>query len=445
MTEAMQNSVELPARRFRPYPQYKDSGVEWLGRIPGHWHVKRLKYVAPVSDERVYPSMHDIPYVALEHIESGTGKLKIDVDAHPGDSTASIFRPGDVLLGKLRPYLAKVLRVDFPGACSTELLVLRSDGEISPPFLAYQIISTGFIRWIDSMTYGTKMPRANPNQVANTEITLAPTEEQCAIATFLDQETEKIDALMAQKERLIELLQEKRTALITRAVTKGLDPNVPMKDSGVEWLGKIPTDWDVKRIKWVARMESGHTPDKKVAAYWEHGDIPWISLNDTDFLKDHDYISETAFYTNELGLQNSSARLLPERTVVFSRDATIGRCAIIARPMAVSQHFIAWICGDQMLPEYLLQVFRAMTNELERLTMGATLRTIGMPDVMTLATPLPPKREQYRIVDHIQNERSKLDALSSRVQEGINAFREFRTALISAAVTGKIDVRDAVP
>ena len=263
------------------------------------------------------------------------------------------------------------------------------------------------------------------------------------IANFLDRETVKIDALVAKKEWLIELLQEKRTALITRAVTRGLDLNATMKDSCIDWIDEIPAHWDEKRVKWVARMESGHTPDKKVNAYWTNGDIPWVSLNDSRHLKTHDYISDTEYYTNELGLQNSSARLLPPRSVVFSRDATIGLSAITERAMAVSQHFIAWICSEEVAPEYLLRVFDAMQGELERLTMGATLRTIGMPEINTLATPIPPVAEQARIVQHIQRECSRVDLLIGKIQEAIDRLREFRTALISAAVTGKVDVRDA--
>ena len=245
-----------------------------------------------------------------------------------------------------------------------------------------------------------------------------------------------------RKERLIELLQEKRTALITRAVTRGLDPDVPMKDSGVEWLGEIPAHWEVKRLKWVAQMESGHTPDKKVAAYWNDGNIPWVSLNDTGYLKNQDYIRDTEYYTNALGLKNSSARLLPPRSVIFSRDATIGLCAITERSMAVSQHFIAWICTEALLPEYLLRALDAMQGELERLTMGATLRTIGMPDVKTLSTPVPPVPEQDQIIAFVRKETAFIDALIGTVLQAIDLLKEFRTALISAAVTGKIDVRE---
>ena len=195
-------------------------------------------------------------------------------------------------------------------------------------------------------------------------------------------------------------------------------------------------------MKWVAKMESGHTPDKKVSAYWENCDIPWVSLNDTGYLKDHDYITDTAFRINTLGIANSSARLLPPKAVVFSRDATIGRCAITTQPMAVSQHFIAWICRELILPEYLLLRLRSMTHELERLTTGATLKTIGMPDVRTLVTPVPPVTEQSAIVEHLAAATSALDGLVCESERAVSLFQERRAALISAAVTGKIDVRE---
>ncbi|MYH29428.1 MAG: restriction endonuclease subunit S [Acidobacteria bacterium] len=360
------------------------------------------------------------------------------------------FCTGDVIVAKITPCFENGKGALATGLCNdvgfgtTELYVLRASFRVERRFLLYLTFGHHFRRIGTASMYGAGgQKRISENFIRDFRHPVPGLLEQRAIADFLDHETAKIDALVAKKERLIELLQEKRTALITRAVTRGLDPNAPMKDSGVEWLGEIPAHWDEKRVKWVARMESGHTPDKKVDAYWTDGDIPWVSLNDTRRLKAHDYISDTKYYTNELGLQNSSARLLPPRSVVFSRDATIGLCAITERAMAVSQHFIAWICGKEVTPEYLLRVFDAMQEELERLTMGATLRTIGMPEVNTLATPVPPADEQERIVGHIQRECVHLDALIAKVQEAIDHLKEFRNALIFAAVTGKIDVRAA--
>ena len=170
-----------------------------------------------------------------------------------------------------------------------------------------------------------------------------------------------------------------------------------MKDSGIDWLGDIPAHWKTHRVKLVAKLESGHTPDKKIDSYWEGGTIPWVSLNDTASLRENDYISKTAFMTNASGISNSSARVLPARSVVFTRDATIGESAIITRPMAVSQHIIAWTCNESLIsPEYLLLLIYGMKGELQRLTNGATIGTIGLSDVKELSICVPGLDEQDR-------------------------------------------------
>ncbi|MDA8590775.1 restriction endonuclease subunit S [Luminiphilus sp.] len=277
--------------------------------------------------------------------------------------------------------------------------------------------------------------------VKNFPLVYPSIEEQERIVSFLDCETAKIDELVDDYEKLIELLQEKRKTMISHAVTKGLDTDAPMRPSGIGWLGDVPEHWDVIRIKFVAEMQSGHTPDKKVSAYWEDGDIPWVSLNDTKYLKDNEYISDTAYRINELGLANSSARLLPPRVVVFSRDATIGRCAITTEEMAVSQHFIAWICSESLSPEYLLFCLRSMTQELDRLSAGATLKTIGMSDVKRLAIPIPTIEEQNSIVDTVRLETKMIDDLISEAERAVEILEERRLALINMAVKGAIDVR----
>jgi type I restriction enzyme S subunit len=270
--------------------------------------------------------------------------------------------------------------------------------------------------------------------------------EQRTIAAFLDHETARIDRLIEKQQRLIELLKEKRQAVISHAVTKGLDPHMPMKDSGIEWLGQVPEHWKVSRIKNYAKIESGHTPDKKKAEYWTDCDIPWVSLNDSKTLKVVDYIDDTAYKVNELGIANSSARLLPAQAVVFTRDASIGLSAITTRPMAVSQHLIAWLCKSQkLLPEYLLLVFYGMEKEFERYTFGATIKTIGMDDVRSLSASFPPLAEQRAIVHWAFQKIKQLQQGVSKAEEAVGLLQERRTALISAAVTGKIDVRNWQP
>jgi type I restriction enzyme S subunit len=350
-----------------------------------------------------------------------------------------MFQVDDVLLNKLRPYLAKVYHADFDGVSSGELLCLRSSDNVLPRFLFYVLVSKGFIDSIDAETFGSKMPRADWEIVGHQPLPLPALETQRRIAQFLDAKTARIDGLIEKKRALLERLAEKRQALITRAVTKGLNSDAPMKPSGIDWLGDIPAHWEVLPVKRVSKLESGHTPDKKIDAYWDDCQISWVSLNDTAVLRASDYISDTTFKINELGLANSSARLLPARAVVFTRDATIGESAITTRPMAVSQHIIAWLCNeDRVIPEYLLFTIYGMTGELMRLTNGSTIGTIGLGDVKSIRMVLPPIAEQRDIVAGIVDAKTKIDEVAEKAKQSIQRLHEYRSAIITAAVTGQI-------
>ncbi len=440
--------------RRRSYAKYKPSGVEWLGDVPDIWPVMRLRFRAKINPSKAeingMPGDTAVSFVPMEAVGE-YGGLRLD-ETKLLDEVANgytYFQEGDVVVAKITPCfenwkgaVAKGLENGLAFG-TTELHVIRPADDLDRRYLFYLTITHAFRSIGASYMYGAGGQKRVPDDfVRNFRHPFPSIDEQRTIAAFLDRETSRIDALMEKKQRQIELLQEKRAALISHAVTKGLDPTAPVKESGIEFLGKIPAHWQVLPIKRVARMDSGHTPDKKVEEYWTDCTIPWVSLNDTAYLKDNDYIDDTAFHVNELGLANSSAHLLPARIVLFTRDATIGLSAITTRPMAVSQHIIAWICGPRMVPEYLLRVFYAMTQELERLCMGSTIRTLGMPDVLELVTPLPPVEEQHRIVKRLEDEVPKLVALVGKIEEGIRILLEYRRALISAAVTGQIDVRE---
>ena len=431
---------------FPRYSAYKDSGVAWLGEVPEHWGASQSRRMFSVRSEPAHSSdrmltasqkygvLFQSDFVELE------GRRVVEVIM--GFENLKHVEPDDFIIS-MRSFQGGIEWCRLRGSTSFHYVMLTPIKNVYPPYFAYALKSSSYIQVLrtttDLIRDGQELRFSNFAQV---HLPVVPREEQAAIATFLDRETAKIDALVSEQQRLIELLKEKRQAVISHVVTKGLNPDAPMKDSGVEWLGEVPAHWEVIKMKWVAKMESGHTPDKKVPEYWEGGDIPWVSLNDTSFLRDNDYITDTAYAVTRLGIENSSAHLLPERSVVFSRDATIGRCAITTRPMAVSQHFIAWVCGSRVIPEFLLLRLRSMTGELDRLTTGATLKTIGMPEVRTLVTPVPSLLEQRAIIDWVENQAKRLDALTDTAERAIELLQERRTALISAAVTGQIDVRE---
>lgn len=436
--------------RFKPYSTYKDSGVEWLGIIPAHWESKPLKYVAPLIMDRIEGIGLEIPYIGLEHIESCTGKIVSDTkhslsEEQAAEGLDARFRAGDVLFGKLRPYLAKVLLSSFDGRCSSEFLVLRSRGEISPAYLAYQLISQGFIAWINSMTYGTKMPRASPNQVMGAPIAIPDADEQSAISTFLDRETAKIDALIEKKERLIELLQEKRTALITQAVTKGLDPAVPMKDSGVEWIGEIPEHWQARRIAMVAaKITNGYVgPTRDI--FVNEGIRYLQSLHIKNGLIDferHPYFV-TADWSHE-----HEKSILAEGDILVVQTGGIGQVAVVPK------EFIGCNCHALIIIRLKrglgvgAWIARSLESDYGQQALGWSQTGALHPHlecgfVREIRIALPPPDEQTRILKDLENLLAKHDALSAKIQEAIARLKEYRTALISAAVTGKIDVREA--
>ncbi len=362
------------------------------------------------------------------------------------------FQDGDLLIAKITPCfengkgaLAEGL-LNGIGFGTTELIVVRPHRDrVLGRYLHWLFSAPHFRDMAAASMYGAGGQKRVPDAfVRDFRVALPSKDEQSAIAAFLDHETAKIDALVAEQERLIALLKEKRQAVISHAVTKGLDPNAPMKDSGVEWLGQVPAHWMVVRVKQVARLESGHTPSKQFPEYWEGGEIEWVSLNDSKHLAANDYISNTAMKITPLGMANSSARLLPEGAVVFTRDATIGLAAITTCPMAVSQHLIAWCPSEAIIAMYLLRVFNVMKAFLDAVTFGATIKTIGMPEVGKLVTPVPPLSEQRQVVTYLEHELKVFNTLTAEAEHAITLLHERRAALISAAVTGKIDVRGFV-
>ena len=234
---------------FPRYESYKDSGVEWLGEVPKHWELKRLKQslrlLTEKTDRRVNP-------VALENIESWSGRFIQTETTFEGEGIA--FERGDILFGKLRPYLAKVLLAGTAGEAVGDFHVMRPTKGTDSHFAQYQILNRAFIAIVDGSTFGAKMPRVSWDFISGMVLTAPPTPEQQTIATFLDRETAKIDKLIAEQKNLIELLKEKRQAVISHAVTKGLNPAAPMKDSGIEWLGGVPENWEIVALKRVASI-----------------------------------------------------------------------------------------------------------------------------------------------------------------------------------------------
>lgn len=352
--------------------------------------------------------------------------------------------PDDVLLERSGDTGYPARYVGEAGATySNFLLRLRPASDVDPRYLWYAL-QWGYLSGIAaSHTNRTTMSNLDVGAYLSARMPVWPLASQRAIAEYLDRETSRIDALIGARQRMIELLEERWEAFRVASVS-GATSQSERARSGLRWLGSVPNDWSVERLKFLARMESGHTPDKKVEAYWVDCTIPWITLNDVGLLEHEWTITQPINAINELGMANSAAHILPEGTIVLSRDATVGRSAILGRPMTVSQHFVGWIPGPRLMPEYLLHVLRGpMQRHFATLTAGATIATIGMPKLNDLVVPVPPIDDQKRIIAELRLAENRFNRARRALDTQVGLLQERRQSLITAAVTGQFDIPEA--
>lgn len=427
------------ARQYKPYPEYKSSGFEWLGDIPLSWKCVRLKYNADLYCNKIEARSAQ-RYVGMENIESGNGRYLVKEDVTP-EGLSTSFLKGDVLFGKLRPYLAKSWLAEFPGICSTEFLVLRSKN-VSPRFLHYYTLTDEFINQVDASTYGSKMPRASWDFIGLMPVPIPDIGSE-KISNFLDHETAKIDILIEKQQQFIQFLKEKRQAVISHAVTKGLNPNAKMRDSGVEWLGKVPEHWDVSKFGYISMVVRGGSPRPAGDPALFNGDYsPWVTV--AEITKDDEvYLTQTETFLTKKG--SDQCRVFSSGTLLISNSgATLG----VPKILSIDANANDGVVGFEKLTldhEFSYFYLSTLTNDLrERIKQGSGQPNLNTDIVKNIAVPIPPKNEISEIVALIRNTRKQYTYLMARAAAGIEILQERRTALISAAVTGKIDVRDWV-
>jgi len=446
--------------KYQAYPEYKESGVEWVGDYPANWNLTRVKFESYVKGRVGWHGLKsddftdEGPYLVTGSDFKGpvikwADCYHCDIDRYDQDPYIQL-REGDLLITKDGTIgkVALVNGLDGKATLNSGVFVVRPFAEnYTSKFYFWLLQSRVFTGFVDLNKTGSTIVHLYQDTFVNFRYAMPSFNEQLKIGVFLDHETAKIDTLIEKQQQLIKLLKEKRQAVISHAVTKGLNPNAPMRDSGVEWLGGVPEGWLAPKVRYVATLESGHTPSRNKPEYWENCYIPWISLGDVWQLRSgrQKYISETKESISDKGLANSAARLLPKNTVILSRTASVGFAGIMKDAMATTQDFANWVCGEKLDPEFLLYCFWAMRSEFDRLMVGSTHKTIYMPDIKELFIALPPINEQFLIVEMLNEKLPRFDALEEQANKTINLLQERRTALISAAVTGKIDVRHFNP
>ena len=419
------------------YPEYKESGLPWLGHVPGHWDVRRTKSsIANVAEQTTHMEADDV-YVALENVESWTGRVRPQRGKHLFTGQVKRFQSNDVLFGKLRPYLAKVTRLETAGVCVGEFFVLRSrDISILPEFLEHQLRAKHSVDVINGSTFGAKMPRADWQFVGNLPILFPPPAEQAAIVHFLDWANRRLERAIRVKRKVIALLGEQKQAIIHRSVTRGLDHTVPLKPSGVPWLGDIPQHWEVRRASYLFHEvdeRSINGSEELLSVSHVTGVTPRSQKNITMF-KAKSYVGHKLCHPGDLVVNTMWA--WAGALGISAYSGIVSPSYAVYRPHHLEHYNGSYIDGLLRIRPYVSNIICQST--------GLRPSRLRLYPEKFLRLPIiqPPIEEQQRIVESIDSDTAGLQSTISYLEREIELLREYQTRLASDLVTGKLDVRE---
>ncbi|TXH68493.1 MAG: restriction endonuclease subunit S [Thiothrix sp.] len=442
------------AAKYRAYAEYKDSGVEWLGAIPAHWEVKRLKHISPkigvglVINPSTYTKEEGNYFIFGSEVKEFGFDLSHSRRITQKDSD-QLFqsRLSHLDLVSVRvgnPGLTAVVTKELEGANCASIMIIRK-GNFNSYWLCAAMNSSVGRRQVEACAYGAAQKQFNISDAIDFIFPTPCNSEAEQIANFLDHETAKIDVLIEKQQQLIALLKEKRQAVISHAVTKGLNPNVKMKDSGVEWLGDVPEHWKVAQLKFnTLEMQTGPFGSQLHAEDYIENGTPLIN---PAHMSEGKIIPDLKVTVDKLTCIRLDRHQLKIGDLILARRGELGRCAVIRK-----EHE-GWLCGTgslkatlnkKLLPDYayLLITSEGVIAELALESKGSTMDNLNTETLGRIRVPIPPIKEQEDILSYVEIIADKFKLLVEKTQQQIELLQERRTALISAAVTGKIDVRD---
>ena len=423
----------------------KDSHIEWIGKIPSDWDLTPIKAVAPCKNEK--NRYNGSCYIALEHMESNTGRLLSDGETviTEVDSTVSSFADTDVLFGKLRPYLAKVARPKFCGQCSTEILVLSPTDKLSKDFLFWYLLNPSFIDAVNSSTYGAKMPRANWNFIGNCAIPVPTLEKQREIAKHLDDRCGKVDSLIDNLRRQIENLTAYKHSLITEYVTRGEEPSVKMKCSGVDVFPDVPIHWSVQKTLNLLAMPITDGPHTTPELFSEG--IPFVSAEAVSCGNGSINFNHIRGYISQDFYDECCKKYVPQQNDIYmiKSGATTGRVAVVDtdRKFTIWSPLAVFRCNPNVINFKFLYYFLQSDAFQRQVQFGWTYGTqqnIGMRTLERLKVFVPPLDEQRAIVKFLDSQCHQMDRLISTKKLKIESLEKYRKSLIYEYVTRKKEV-----
>ena len=418
--------------KYVAYPEYKDSGVEWLGDIPSHWKLAKHKYIASFTKGKNPTELLDdeiqnsLPYLSMDSLR-GYALSKFSIPSK-GMYIAQLNQPliiwdgsnaGEFIKGKL-------------GILSSTMAAATLKVPLSQEYYWYLCMSIE--PEMRKHANGMGIPHVNGEELKSILLSIPSKQEQTQIAAFLDHETAKIDTLIEKQQQLIGLLKEKRQAVISHAVTKGLNPQAPMKDSGVEWLGEVPEHWVVTRAKFVANI---FVPQRNKPELNETQGIAWATMDDMK----NKYIEHTSNFVALDAAQQAGSKVLKSGAVIASCVGNFGITSINKIDVIINQQLQAFQ-PYKIKAEYLQSIVSISKQYFELIGTAATLIYVNQEGFENLPVIVSPEEEQEQISSFISEQQNKFKILIDKAINSIELMQERRTALISAAVTGKIDVHN---
>lgn len=425
--------------QFKEYPSYKASGVEWLGDVPEHWNLKRFGYLFDENKKKNIglkeTNVLSLSYgnIKEKNIDDNKGLLPESFETYQIiEPNNIVFRFTDLQNDKrsLRSAISK-----YHGIITSAYIAVKTKQNAdfyNYLFRAYDLQKV-FYSMGEGMRQSLKMDELNKMPVV-----LPNKDEQKRIVAFLDTETARIDTLIAKQEKLIELLEEQRKSIISHAVTKGLNPNAPMKDSGVEWLGDVPEHWEVKKIKRISPVNRGASPRpiNDLKYFDDNGEYAWVRISDVT--RSNGFLFETEQRLSSLGA-SFSVKLEPE-SLFLSIAATVGKPCITKIKTCIHDGFVYF----PKLNKHRDLLFNIFESKICFVGLGklGTQLNLNSETVEDIYVAIPPESEEKAILGYIQTETTRIDNLISKQKSLIEKLKEYRASIISHAVTGKIDVRE---
>ncbi|MCI4430026.1 MAG: restriction endonuclease subunit S [Burkholderiales bacterium] len=444
---------------LKPYAEYKESGLPWLGQVPRHWETRRLRHAADmrVSNVDKHTKPAETPVRLCNYVEVYKNE-RIRESTRFMPATASEDErvrfglcKGDVLITKDSeqwndigmPALVEFEAPDL--VCGYHLAILRSRPGLYGPFL-HRVLESHFIAaQFHVEANGVTRYGLSHGAIQGVAIPLPPSSEQAAIVRFLDWANGRLERAIRAKRKVIALLNEQKQAIIHRAVTRGLDPSVPLKPSGIPWLGDIPQHWEAWRISRCARVGDGSTPSRGTPAYWNNGTYPWLNSSQVN----RGFIDSADQFVTPTALRECHLPRVPAGSVLVAitgQGKTRGTAALLGFEATINQH-VAFVAPrtNVVSPEFLHLALVAAYQTLRALSedSGSTKGALTCEDLKRFKVGLPPLLEQTVLVRHIRVETQTLNSAISRLEREIDLLREYRTRLVADVVTGKLDVREA--